>query len=381
VDPTNIVPSIPKVYEVLPKNNFLETPWNGSEASIEFELPRECGKIVDQVLQMDVSWKTTASGSVQLTPTTFWFKQVQVFYDGEEVENVFADDVHNETINWCSDQQFATIKDLVNVATDGGLKTAATSATSYGTAQRFYLPLWANCINSAQVVPAGFRGTWKYRLTFASNIATAASSAGAAIKLENPKLYVVEADVGDAMLSSIVAAHESSLTYKTVRRNRFTTTVNTVNNDKDSTVVLSGLASDSAALNVYLKPDSSAPADFLVRKALKYVQLRDGANKEITVQLPADLLEAFIMPTQFPLASGPLANTNGNHYLLAFASNLLTVLETGQFLGGIKMDANMRLVYCPKDSISNSSHTLCATSYDYATWDVRNGKPQFSRTA
>jgi len=103
----------------------------------------------------------------------------------------------------------------------------------------------------------------------------------------------------------------------------------------------------------------------------------------LTINVPSPLLEGFIMPTQIPLAS--VVTTSGgssnNHYLICFASNLLSVLETGTMLGGYKMDGGIRVVFRPTTALGSPSAGVVVNvlSFDYAKMEVRGGVPKFER--
>ena len=95
---SNMVSSIPKVWEVLPLTAPADEPWNGNEGYAEFELPEHLGKLTDMIVQFEVKRKQTGgtgSVNVKFTPTTFWFKSVALLYNGQEIERVESDDIHN----------------------------------------------------------------------------------------------------------------------------------------------------------------------------------------------------------------------------------------------------------------------------------------------
>lgn len=380
---SNMVATIPKVWEVLPRNSTSQTPWNGAETTLEFELPEHCGKLIDQIVQFDVRLRTAAAGNVRLTPTTFWFKSIALLYNGQEIERVDADDVHNETLNYCTDQQYDTIRKLVNVSSTGGFTSAFTTPSSndWTDTQRFYLPLWANFASTAQLFPAGFKATWKYRLTFSSSIVVSSSGGSPEVELQNPKLFVVEAQLDDAVHSQLESSHQSGIVYRSILRNKFTKNESSIPTSTDYNAILTSFTTDSAGLVVYAKPDNETAADVLTRHPFDFVALRNKNNAELTINLPAELLEGFLMPTQIPLASVLTAGGAGqnNHYLLCFASNLLSVLETGAMLGGYKMDGGIRVVFRPLSALTDV--VVCVLSFDYAKMSVRGGVPTIERRA
>ena len=383
---SNMVSSIPKVWEVLPRNSVPDAPWAGAEGNIEFELPEHLGKLTDQVLQFEVKFKSVgANGTIVVPPTTFWFKSIALLYNGQEIERVDAPDVHNETINYCTDQQFHTIRELVNVSATGGLHAGVACTTSAFTAvKKYYLPLWANFASTAQLFPAGFKSSWKYRLTFATNLFVSGtnSATGVIAHLEHPpKLYLVEQQLDEGVFSQLQSSHNSGIVYRSILRNKFTRNETDIPISTDYTAILTTFTTDSAGLVVYLTPQSSLQADCLTRPSLDFIALRNKNNAEITINLPAEILEGFVMPTQIPLTSVLTTGAGGqnNHYLLCFASNLLSVLETGAMLGGYKMDGGIRVVFRP--DTDQTDVVVNVLSFDYAKMSVRGGVPKFERTA
>jgi len=383
---SNMVSSIPKVWEVLPRNSVPDEPWLGAEGNVEFELPEHLGKITDQILQLEVKFKSVgANGDVILPPTTFWFKSIALLYNGQEIERVDAEDNHNECINYCTDQQFNTIRELVNVSDTGGLHDGYAATTgAWSAVKKFYLPLWANFASTAQLFPAGFKSVWKYRLTFASNLFAGgdAGITGVKVALEHPpKVYLVEQQLDEGVFNQLQSSHNSGIVYRSILRNKFTRNESEIPTTTDYNCVLTTFTTDSAGLVVYVKPQGSDQADCLAREPLDFVALRNKNNAELTINVPTEILEGFIMPTQIPLASVLTAGgaEQNNHYLVCFASNLLSVLETGAMLGGYKMDGGIRVVFRPVSALTDVVvHVL---SFDYAKMSVRGGVPKVERMA
>jgi len=385
---SNMVSSIPKVWEVLPRNAVPDEPWAGAEGNIEFELPEHLGKLTDQIIQLEVKFKSVGdNATVKLPPTSFWFKSIALLYNGQEIERVDAPDVHNETINYCTDQQFNTIRSLTNVSASGGLAAGiAMTEGSWTTVRKFYLPLWANFASTAQLFPAGFKSVWKYRLTFANNLFAGqgggTSATGVVAHLEHPpKLYVVEQQIDEGVFNQLQSSHNSGIVYRSILRNKFTRNESDIPTTQDYNCVLTTFTTDSAGLVVYVRPQGSDQADCLTREPLDFVALRNKNNAELTINVPTEILEGFLMPTQIPLASVLTAGgaTQNNHYLLCFASNLLSVLETGAMLGGYKMDGGIRVVFRPDNTLQDVEVNVL--SFDYAKMSVRGGVPTIERRA
>jgi len=384
VAPESIVANVPKVHEVLPKSTVPTSPWNGTQYTVEFEIPQHLGKITDCVVQFDIeTWCDDASGGSQrLAPTTFWCERVETLYNAQVVENVEKDEIHNETVNYMTDQEFNTLRNLLNVSSTGSFQSAWSTSTTKAR-RRFYLPLWANFFATAQPFVRGFDAAWRFRLTLAADITHTSTTvnAGASnhIGLTAMKLFITEATLSEGAQASLEAAHRSGIVYRSIIRNKFTKSEPSIPSSSDYNCVLTTFASDSAGLLVYIQPDSTAVSDFMSRSELDFVGVRDSANAELTVALPGAFIEGFIMPQSVPITSILTTNASNNNYLFPFCSSLQTVLESGKVLGGLKLTSQERIVLRPLASLSGRKFNC--VSYDYATMAVRGGKPEIKRQA
>jgi hypothetical protein len=124
---------------------------------------------------------------------------------------------------------------------------------------------------------------------------------------------------------------------------------------------------------VYVKPDSQAVADCLTKDAMRELELRDSANSQLTITLPAQLIESFIMPTTTPLNSNITNNNANSIYIFPFVPNLHKVIESGVAHGGYKLGSSERINFLPLSSLS-TPRKLSVLSYEYAVVEVKGRK-------
>ena len=372
------VPSVNRVYEVLPISSVPPQPFNGSLNQIEFELPKYLGKVIECVLQFEVNLSSASTGTVQLLPTTGWCSRIEILYNAAIVESVEPYDVHTETVAYSTDQELNLIAPSINLNPNGNLASAISVSTTAQT-RRFYLPLWANFFASCQPFCKGFNDSWRIRLTFANSIVAASTGSVNAIGLTTLKLYATEANVSDGADAGLGAAHQSGITYHSVIRNKFTKSEPSIPNSSQYNQVMTTFTTDSAGLLVYVKPDSADPATFLTTYALDSLELRDSANSQLTITLPAELVEAYIMPYATPINSSVSLNSNYNIYLFPFCNNVLNVLETGANTGGLALSGQERVLFTPVANLSTAKVNV--VSYEYAKMYVRGGNAKVVRQA
>ena len=384
----NVVPNVSKVYSILAKNTVPQTAWNGALNQVEYEFPQFLGKIVDNVLQFQVTITSTdlasAGKMVQLTPTTCWFSRIEVLYDSQVVESVEPYETHTEVVSYSTDQELKQINTAINLSADGGFAGPIACSTTSTGIQTYYLPLWAIFFSTAQPYIAGFTSRWRFRFTFAPGIVVSAgtSAAGVSVVLNSMTLYTTEANISDGAAAGLDAAHKSGILYRSVIRNKFSKSEATIPGGSASTPynqVLTTFGTDSAGLLVYAIKDSTAADDCLTTFPLDSLELRDSANAQLTITLPAKLITAFIMPVQTPFNSVVTGNSSYNIYLIPFASNLLKVLETGKNLGGLHLSNQERIQFVPPASLVNAK--VCVISYEYALMQVRGRAATITRSA
>ena len=384
----NVVPNISKVYSILAKNTVPQTAWNGALNQVEYEFPQFLGKIVDNVLQFQVTVTGTdlsgANKVVQLSPTTTWFSRIEVLYNSQVVESVEPYETHTETVSYSTDQELKQIASAINLDQAGGFAAAVPCSTTSTAIKTFYLPLWANFFPTAQPYIAGFNDQWRFRFTFAPGIVVAAgtTAAGVSVALNSMTLYTTEANISDGAAAGLDAAHKSGILYRSVIRNKFSKSEATIPGGNASTPynqVLTTFGTDSAGLLVYVIKDSTAAGDSLTTFPLDSLELRDSANAQLTITLPAGLITDFIMPVQTPFNSAINLNSNYNIYLFPFSSNLLKVLETGKNLGGLHLSNQERIQFVPPAALTTVK--VCVISYEYSIMSVRGRVATITRSA
>jgi hypothetical protein len=195
-------------------------------------------------------------------------------------------------------------------------------------------------------------------------------------------LYTTEANISDSALAGLDAAHRTGIVYRSIIRNKFAKSEATIPGGSASSPynqVLTTFGTDSAGLLVYAIKDSTDPQYALTTFPLDSLELRDSANAQLTITLPAQLITDFIMPQQIPYNSVVNNNTNYNIYLFPFCNNLLRVLETGKNLGGLKLSTQERIQFVPPAGLTGVK--VCVISYEYAIMEVKGRNATIVRSA
>jgi hypothetical protein len=287
-------------------------------------------------------------------------------------------------VSYSTDQELKQIARAINLDQGGGFAAAVPCSTTSTAIKTFYLPLWANFFSTAQPYIAGFNDQWRFRFTFAPGIVVAAgtTAAGVSVTLNSMTLYTTEANISDGAAAGLDAAHKTGILYRSVIRNKFSKSEASIPGGNASTPynqVLTTFGTDSAGLLVYAIKDSTAAGDSLTTYALDSLELRDSANAQLTITLPAGLINSFIMPVQTPFNSAITLNSNYNIYLFPFASNLLKVLETGKNLGGLRLSNQERIQFVPPAALTTVK--VCVISYEYSIMSVRGRVATITRSA
>jgi len=378
---SNVVPAVNKVHEILARNTVPTNPWNGALSQVEYEFPSFLGKVVDNVLYFDVTLSTSdaGGGTVQLSPTTQWFSRIEILYNSQVVETVEADEIHTEVVGFTTDQELALIRESINVSSTGGFHSAFPTSLA-GNRHVFYLPLWATTLSTIQPFVRGFADAFRVRVTFANSIVAASTGDDYTIRLNQMKLYSTEANMSPGAISALEAAHFAGISYKTIIRNKFTKNFPAISNGSQTNEVLTTFTSDSAGLVVYVKPDSQVVSQSLTKDQMNTLELHDSANSQLTITLPAGLIEAFIMPTQVPLNSNVTNNGSNSIYIFPFVPNLMKVIEKGEVSGGLTLSGQERIVFQPLSNLT-TPRKLSVISYEYARVDVKGKKARIIRSA
>ena len=359
----------------VPKVSILDPPsqptslWNGTSIPIEFEIPDTVGKLMDAVLMIEVRTGATAPTSGQLPPTTHWVDSVESFLGSQMIERVVADDLLNESVLFLSDQELNTIAPLINITTGGAYRTDTFAAAN--TNYRFYLPLWANSIITAQPYCKGFQSKWKFRVNFApnfyqSNGSTVSANAPTVVQL---KLIIQEAALSANEEAQLDALHRGKIEYRSIRRNKHVSpnkdfSAGTRPASEITEVITEFANTDSAALMVYARPSGGyAQYPNSSRQGFYEIGLLDGKNTQLVPRVPGNFLEGFVMPWSVSTSTG-ISQSGTQLYLFPFCSNLARVLETGDVMGGLQLTGNEKIVYINEASGSSSAQ-IHVVSWEY----------------
>jgi hypothetical protein len=345
---------LPKISILDPSSSQPSALWNGTSVGVDFEIPDTVGKLTDAVAMIELRTTATAPTAGEISPTTHWVENVESYLGSQMIERVPADDLLNEAVLFLSDQELNTIAPLVNI-TNSGTNTSFAFAAS--TTYRFYLPLWATAINTAQPYCKGFKNKFKYRINFAPQFWTAAGAnltANTTPTIVQVKLIIQEAGLTPNDEAKLEAAHRSKIEYRTIRRNKHVSNIKdfTAQPAGEQTELLSQFANtDSAGLIVYARPGGATNQYANVgRYEMFEIGLLDGKNTQLVPRVPAQYLEGFVNPWSVSTSTG-ISQTPTNLYIFPFCSSLQRVLETGEMLGGLELTGSERLTYINRAAV------------------------------
>jgi hypothetical protein len=373
--------SVNKVYAIQPKNGTTSTPFNGGQYQIEFEFPNYLGKVIDSVLQMDLTFTTATAGNLIVLPTTLWFDRCEVLYGNNVIESLDADQLHIETVVFDTDQEFRNLEIPVNIGSDGGFKTIVMSGTTL--TQSFYLPLWASWFNTLQPFVKGFRDLFRLRFYSTKDIVNASSTAVplsvGGIVMNKIQMWATEAQLSDMQTRKLERHHKTGMIYRSVLRNKWQK-IDDLTTASEYNQVVQTFTADSAAVALYARPNSVLPADQLTRVPFEYVALLDSTGSELTQRLPDGLVKYFVVPETVPFTSLITDQGKDSYYVFPLCSNLLSVLEDGQVRGGLKFSGNERIVVkIPASGGNKTNQIITALSWDYCVVNVRGGSASVER--
>jgi len=405
-------PFVPKENLILAQTSVPSNPFAGSQYQIEFEIPRHLGKVIDNQLNFQISFTNANSGSVDVAvmPTTFWCDAIEVLYNGNVVERVEREEIHQETVQYLTDPELLKQARRMNI--DGETGGLTTFPVPNGTTKKsFWLPLWANVLNSAQPYIRGFDGTWKYRLWLTNNFwatSDGLAPAGITFNLSQMYMYITEAGLQPGVESAVMSAHNQGCVYRTVIRNKWVKTEQSLAAGQEYQQTLTSFNTDSSALNLYVKPQDAYPYQRIQKLQIaapdsysSYVQIRDAANGELTIQLQPDevsvdasLYVPLTSVSTYPwdATTDPFTDLTGlqKFYLFPFCSNLDKVLAEAKVCGGYLLTGQERIVINPDrtlagaltspDNYGSGGVQVCVVSYEYTKISVQNRQPSVRRT-
>jgi hypothetical protein len=381
----NAPPSVNKVYQILPKTTYPSQPFNGSGQNVEFCFPNYLGKVIDNVLQFDLTIADSgAGGNLTLAPTTLWCDRIEHMYAGQVVESQDADQVHMTTLAYLTDQEYNTIRTQVNIGTDGSFQTATPIAVPAGGDRKvtFFLPIWSGAVNSFHPYIRGFSDEWRLKFYMAkSGIVNtySGSQAGLTITCTNLALWATEAQLSEGADRNLRNAHKRAINYRGVLQSKFTSQESTVGNTSEYRKALTTFTSDTAGLLVFVRPNSSLVTDQLTKLPLQYVGFLDAGGAEIVQRLPDALTRYFVQPDTIPITSEMNNTSVKSFYILPLCANLLNVLETGTVSGGLRLSGQEQLAILPLNALTNALVTV--HSYEYAMLEVSHKSATVSRRA
>ena len=404
-------PFVPKESQILPQTPAPSVPWSGSQVQLEFEIPRHLGKMIDAQLNFQMTLLNSGGGQATLMPTTFWCDAIETLYNGNVIERVEREEIHQETAQFLTQQEFQIMARLMNIdAATGGLTAGISVPAGSSVKANFWLPLWANVLNSAQPYIRGFDGTFKLRLWLTNKIWATSDGlpdSGTTYRLDQMYLYATEAGLQPGVESALMSAHNTGCVYRTVIRNKWVRTESSITAGQEYQQTLTSFNTDSAGLNLYVQPQDAQPRERLQKLELaaqkdssSYVQIRDAANGELTIQLQPDYVNtkgALYVPIE-PLFLVPFDSTATTttdlvglqkFYLFPFCSNLGKVLDEGKVGGGYLLTGQERIVINPATALTGAWNgstfgtggvRVVVVSYEYTKLSCQMRQPSVRRT-
>jgi hypothetical protein len=416
-------PYIPKENLVLAQTSVPTGAFGGAgtaQYQIEFVVPRHLGKVIDSQLNFQLTFNTGSSGrqTVNIMPTTFFCDAIETLYNGQVIERVEREECHQETVQYLTDQELNQVADRLNIdASTGGLNSFDISGS---VTKSFWLPMWANVLNSAQPYVRGFSGEWRYRLFLTPNIwatPTGVPNSNVTLdKVNNIYLYCTEAQLQPGVESALNNAHNSGCLYRTVIRNKWTKGESQLVGGQEYQQTLTAFNTDSAALCLYVKPNPRYPREYIQKLELgtkddttAYIQLRDAANGELTIQLPPnnviDKTNLFVPfpsvfknvtmlanPGQNIAGANPAAGSIQKFYLFPFCPSIQKVVDEGHVGGGYLLTGQERIVIQPSFTLNSpltatgvagaptAGVQVCCVSYEYTKLSCQAGQAATRRT-
>ena len=417
------VANVPKVTYLDPQSISTNYAWG---LPVDFVFPRTIGKVLDMVLQIDI--ECGADSAAILPSTPFWFERVETSIGGSApFETVNKDELYEETVQFLPNQDFLNIAGSINYQTligEGGYGSDGYRATKKG---RYFLPLWANCMMTAQPYIKGFNSEWKLRFTLSNNQPTLGLTANADpanptrdnVRISGLRILVTEAQLPPNVEARLAYQHSKGVTYNTINRVRHTDT-KAITSPGDIEYTLTTFGNESAGVLLYIRAaDNSSDYSALgLRAPVSYVNLRDAqGNPYYGTNLDGEFNRIFLSPwainhesVETFLLNGILgggsnwvAPTDGSDnavpteptfnsklinptYLLPFSANVGAVLEDGRDLGAYALSGREKAVLTISESditnmnywleyanSSNVTPVFVAVSYDYMRIKVKNG--------
>ena len=387
-DPASFkVANVPKVTYQDPQSISTNYGWG---MPVDFVLPKTIGKVLDMVLQIDIT--VTGDTETFLPPTPYWFERLETSLGGSApIETVNKDENFLECLMFLDLQDFQTIAPMVNINTNGSFKNGSSgggAAANKIKTGRYFLPLWANCLMTSQPYIRGFNSEWKLRFVLSNlqpTLGKTGEGSAATVAVNGLRLLITEAQLPPNIEQRLAYKHSKGITYETVNRVRHVDTKTIGSGDNEFTLTTFG--NESAGLILYIRAadDSTNYARLGLRGHASYVNLRDAqGNAYYATNLDTNFNLYFYAPwttTREPLAD----KTCNNNYTLPFSANLSAVLSDGRDLGAYALSGKEKAVLSlTADDVTNNGSVLgtnqvfVAVSYDYLRIKVKGGNARVS---
>jgi hypothetical protein len=239
-------------------------------------------------------------------------------------------------------------------------------ATTASTTYSHWLSLNASFLAACQVYARGCgTGYIKVRLYTATCLANDDSLVTqGTITANYVNLWVQEAVLSKTAENALAAAHSSGIQYSSCVRNQYALTMVAVAANQTATLQLQGFFAESAGLYLMFKP-SNSQADCLTRTPVSAMYLQDSQGRQLTQNMPSELIEAIVAPAVVPVSSYFVNSAFRTTYIFPFSTNITRVLE-GKSLGSYQLTGNERLVVTATGAGIAASSQFVATSWDYA---------------
>ena len=367
------VPNVPKVTYQDPQS--IATSYNWGTA-VEFVLPNTIGKVLDLVLQVDI---TVATAAVNLPPTPYWFDRLETCLGGSApIETVSKDELFQESLAYLDIQDFQTIAPMVNINQNGSWKTAEGDALAPGL-HRFFLPLWANCLMTCQPYLKGFNSEWKLRFV-PSNRSPILSGTGT-LNITGLRLLITEAQLPPSIEAKLARQHMGKVTYNTINRLRHVDTKGFAGAGINE-FTLTTFGNESAGVLCYIRAndDDSDYSKLGNRNPISAINFRDAqGNPYYATDLDGNFVLYFLNP--WSIKGEPVEGNRGKfNYLLPFSSHVGAVLQDGRDLGAYAMSGKEKALvnlsagdYAALAGNCGAKPVFVAISYDYMRIKVNRG--------
>ena len=385
------VANVPKVSYQDPASIQTNYAWG---APVDFVLSNNIGKVLDMVLQIDiVNSGTGADVGSYLPPTPYWFERVETSINQAPIETVNKDECFMETLMYLPLSDFQTIAPQVNINGDGSFVKTSSNANKGIPSGRYFLPLWSNCANTAQLYLKGFSGEWKLRFTL-SNAQPDIANAGtpSTVSITGLRILITEAQLAPNVEARLAYKHSKGVVYETINRVRHTDSNMPTSISSTKEYQLATFSNESAGLLTYIRDGDTRYANLGKRLKLTTLNFRDAqGNPYYATDIDGNYNLFFMSPyavNKVPIGPNTLSVYN---YLIPFSSHVGAVLETGKDLGAYALSGREKITLqpavLPSDTVANGGFKLpsdgenwkpaaefVAVSYDYMRFKVKGGQ-------